>query len=85
MSSFVGMSGHGRLFPRLWVFQALLRGGMLAFERAWGGLNTLHESRKMHLELGCWGQMEWPTSGWVGYITHAVPGGGGSQRLKWVG
>ena len=47
----------------------------LPLSRLGGGLNTLHESRKMHLELGCWGQMQWPTCGRVGYITHAVPGG----------
>ena len=53
-----GTSGHGRLRPRLWAFRALLGGGILAFERGGGGLNTLMSLRKCTLNLGAGGTQE---------------------------
>ena len=42
-------SGHGRLWPGLQAFHALLGGGHLAFEWGGGGLNTLLGCQKCTL------------------------------------
>ena len=48
-------NGHGKLRLSLWAFHALLGGGLLAFERGGGGLNTLFDARKGTFILGAVG------------------------------